>query len=349
MKWFGEAASCAVIIFATTGCGGNAFTSGQDTDSDAGDEAGAAPNADQACGDNAKARCTRIQQCSQALMATTYVDEGTCETRFKLSCLNSLAVAGTGNNPQATEACAAAYPTESCDDFLDDNPPAACLQVKGPRANGGTCGFPGQCQTGFCAIVPGSECGACAPVPQAGDSCTQLTTCGQLLSCWSESSLCTGFASQGGVCNKDQPCGAGLYCVGSTSTINGTCEPSVETLNAPCDSTAKTGPGCDRNELLTCSGVTDQCATVSFAGAGQPCGTVNEQLVLCAAAGTCTATTADAGVTTAATETCVAAAADGAQCDLVQGPFCITPARCISTIAGGSVGTCQFPDPTKCQ
>jgi hypothetical protein len=351
---FRSAASCAalLVVGATTGCGGSEFAAGPG-DADADVEAGPVVSAVQACGDNAKARCMRTAECSEAFVATTYIDEGTCETRLKLSCLNALSAADTGGTPEASEACAAAYPTESCDDLLDDTPPAVCLQARGSRANGATCGFPGQCQTGFCAIVPGSQCGTCAPLPQEGDSCLELTTCGQLLSCWIATALCTSFAPQGAVCNKGQPCGGALFCVGSTSTTNGVCEPSIETLNAACDSQAKTGPGCDRNALLTCNGASNQCATIQFASAGQPCGTVNKQLSLCSAAGTCT-TLADAGAAptdggSLVTEVCVAAAADGAECDLDVGPGCVTPARCVASVAGGRYGTCQFADPSKCQ
>ncbi len=357
MKSFGFAALVAFVAFVVlvAGCGGSEFTASQAGD-DAGIEAGPSVTGVQACGDSAKARCKRIEECSQALMATTYVDQGTCETRIKLSCINGLSAPSAGGTPEAIEACALAYPGESCDDLLNDNPPAACLQAKGSRANGQTCGFPGQCQTGFCAIIPGSQCGVCAPLPRAGDTCTTLTTCGQLLTCWNATLLCTGFSPQGGVCNKGQPCGAGLFCVGSTSAVSGTCQPAVETLNAACDSQAKTGAGCDRNALLTCSGTSNQCVPIAIVGAGQPCGSVNKQVALCGSAGTCTtiadagaAPLVDAGISAVASQVCVAAAADGSECDLAVGPGCITPARCIANVSGGQAGTCQFADPAKCQ
>ena len=121
-----RATAITLAALLASGCGGNEFTTAP---ADA--SASPAPNPDMACGDNAHARCTRIQACSPAILADTYVDEGTCETRLKLNCINALAAPGTGNTPAASEACAVAYATEACDDYLDDRPPAACVQQLG--------------------------------------------------------------------------------------------------------------------------------------------------------------------------------------------------------------------------
>jgi hypothetical protein len=208
----------------------------------------------------------------------------------------------------------------------------------------------GQCETGFCAIVPGNACGLCGPVPQAGDSCATLTTCGQFLACDTTVEQCSTFAAAGAPCNRSQLCGDGLYCVGATSTESGVCQPAVEKVGATCDPTGKTGPGCDRLAGLTCNSTSDECATIQFVAAGAPCGTVGDQLVLCAAAGTCsTAIGVDAG----AGEICSPPANDGASCDLVSGPFCREPARCIvsgdaGTSSGATSGTCQLPSAAGC-
>ena len=333
---------CLAPFVGMTACGGDPFTA---KSTDAGAD-GSTLTDDQACGDNARAHCLRIEACSAEQMTTVYGDEGTCETRLKLLCLNSLAAPSAGNDAQKSEACALAYPSWSCTDYLDvTNPPAACAQAKGGLASGQPCGSPGQCQTGFCAIAPGSACGVCAPVPQPGASCAALTTCGQLLFCDAVSQLCTGFAPSGGACTRTQPCGAGLFCVGSTATTSGVCQPAVEQAGASCDPTGKTGAGCDRLAGLTCNSGTSQCATIQFAATGQACGTVSNQVGLCASAGTCMAA---AGADASAGETCVPTAPDGAACNLVTGPFCRSPARCITSGDSGTEGTCQFADPASC-
>jgi hypothetical protein len=42
------------------------------------------------------------------------------------------------------------------------------------------------------------------------------------------------------------------------------------------------------------------------------------------------------------TQTCLAPAADGAACDTVNGPGCLTPAKCV-TAGSATTGTCQLP------
>lgn len=336
-------ASFAALIAGAGGCGGSEFVASDDAGNA---EDGGGISADQACGDNAHYHCLELQACSGELLVTDYGDEGTCETRLKLACLNSLAAPSTGNTPERTEACAQAYRSEPCTDYLDDNPPAACIEATGSIANGSGCAMPGQCQTGFCAIAPGAMCGVCAPVPQRGDPCGAITTCGQLLACDTGAEQCSTFATSGTACNRAQLCGAGLYCVGATSTASGLCQPAVEKLAATCDPLGKTGPGCDRLAGLTCNSVSDQCETIQFVAPGQACGSdVGGQLALCSGAGTCSA---PIGADAAAGETCSATAADGAACNLVSGPFCREPARCILNSDAGTLGTCQFPNALDC-
>jgi hypothetical protein len=326
-------------------CGGNPFYAG-----DAGVDGGALTE-DQACGDNAHAHCIRIQQCSLYVLTNDYGDEGTCETRLKLNCLNALAAPSSGNTAAKSEACALAYPSWSCSDYLNGNPPAACVQATGSLGAGARCAFPGQCQTGFCAIVPGNACGVCAPAPSAGDRCDTLTTCGTPgltgLTCDTNVQKCSSFAPSGAPCGRSQLCGDGLYCVGSTSTTNGTCAPAVEDAGLACDPTGKTGAGCDRLADLTCNSASSTCAGIQYSPTGGPCGNgVNDQFASCANAATCGA---PVGADAAAGETCTPTAGDGSACDLAYGPFCRAPARCIVTSDAGTAGTCQFPNALGCQ
>jgi hypothetical protein len=87
--------------------------------------------------------------------------------------------------------------------------------------------------------------------------------------------------------------------------------------------------------------MTNQCERVQLAKAGQSCGDVNHQSAYCAAQGDCIGAGAAPGV-------CRSSAAAGAPCDLVQGPHCINPARCIVSSDGGTSGTCQVPNAALC-
>ena len=341
----------AWLSIAATSCGGGAFTSGGDGPTEAGPGSlpdGGVVGQNQACGDRAHANCLEIQTCSAEVLATTYGDEGTCETRLKLFCLNSLSAATNGNSAAADEACAQAFANESCTNYFDLSPEPACVQAKGSLDDGKPCAFAGQCATGFCSIVPGAACGVCAEAPMPGASCAELTTCGQTLTCVSATKQCQAFAAQGAACGSAQPCGAGLFCVGAATTAtsmqSGTCQRAVEQMGAPCDPQGKTAPGCDRLASLTCNSATKTCAPLAFAAAGQACGgNVGNQFAACAGGATCVAQSSDAGPPSI----CVPAASDGAKCDLVAGPSCLDPARCI-TGDGSTSGTCQFPSATAC-
>ncbi|MGD0527250.1 MAG: hypothetical protein ABSE49_19065, partial [Polyangiaceae bacterium] len=144
----------------------------------------AGPSADQACTDDAYARCTRQQACSpNTAIQLRYGDIGTCESLVKANCLAVLAAPSTGATVAGIEACVTAINNWDCPDYiLSQNPPPECQQAIGSLAAGAGCAYPQQCQTGFCAIVPGQACGACAAPPQPGDNCAELTSCGQALS-----------------------------------------------------------------------------------------------------------------------------------------------------------------------
>lgn len=301
----------------------------------------------QSCTDRATQFCARLATCSPGRLQTDWGDQPTCVSRQTENCNSSVALSGTGNTATSVEACAQAFAGWACGDFLDDtNVPQACQQVTGSMASGAACQAPGQCTTGFCAIVPGAECGVCAAAPVAGDSCAALTTCGQGLDCTTDTHVCVVLGGSGAACGKGAPCGALFDCVGSDSATGamGTCQTSISTSGTTCDPDSKTGPACDRNSLLACNTQTKQCAAMTIATGGQPCGTnvVMDQTVLCSAHGTC------ASATSTAAGTCTAAAADGAACDLVDGPPCLDNSRCIETSDASSVGTCQQLNPIAC-
>jgi hypothetical protein len=321
-------ASCALLA----ACGG---TTGGNT---------GVSTAAQACADNAHQRCTRLEACSATDVQIRYGSETACETGEASSCLSTLSEPSNGKTVALVEACTQAYAGWACTDYLnDENIPPACQQATGSFTNGTVCAVAGQCQTGFCATAPGASCGTCTPLPAAGASCAQLTTCGAGLTCTSDTMTCVPLAAEGAACGKGAPCGAGLSCVGADAATNtqGACQAAVETSGATCDPTLKTGPTCDRNAGLVCNGASTTCQAIVLAAAGQPCGDVGSQTATCSTEGICV------GASGTTPGTCTAAAADGAVCDAATS--CIEPGRCVGSSGdSGITGTCQYAGTQTC-
>jgi hypothetical protein len=236
------------------------------------------PTADQACGDAAKARCTRIQTCSAMHLAVLYGDEAACETRLKANCVSALAAPSNANTPTLVAGCTTAMPGWACNDFLiGANPPAACAQSTGSVAAGGPCYAAGQCQSGFCAIST-AACGVCAVAPTAGLACTASNQCGPGLLCGSDGN-CVVPAQ------KDATCGAGQVCSPGNLCIAGTCK--------AIDSTATAGQACGNvsGKTVACaSGTCEKAVCVARATDGAACnpstGPVCEPPAFCVG-GTC--------------------------------------------------------------
>jgi hypothetical protein len=279
---------------------------------------------DQACTDSAHAQCTTIQTCEPETMQAVYGTEPMCETRVKLNCMNGLAAPSTGNSASKTESCATAYGSWACGDYLShNNIPAACAQATGSVANGAACEFPGQCQSGFCAIVPGNACGSCAAAPNAGDDCSQLTTCGPTLDCTLDTQKCATYAQANGTCGAGQPCAPGLCCVASGGIgTPGTCQTAGSQVGTTCDGTLKTGPNCNGSLGFYCDGLTKQCAQLTFTSSGS-CGYQ-----------------VDAGTNTA----CTSGACENGQCM----PRATDNGACVLSDAGGANSTFDCVPPARC-
>lgn len=295
------------------------------------------------CAELAQATCTLMQKCEPNSIQVVYGGEAACESRVNAECQISLAAPMTGATVARKEACAQAFATYSCSDYLNKtNIPAACAQVTGAVPSGGACAFAGQCQSGFCAIVPGSACGKCAAPPVRGDSCAQLTSCGQSLICTSDTLVCTTYVAKGNACGMGQPCAPGLSCVapGGVGTA-GVCQIAGATVGTKCDGYSKTAPGCDFRLGFYCNGMS-KCAQTTYAAGGQSCGYDSTTgIYVGCASGSCTASSGETG-------TCVARAPDNGACTVPDGGAntpnagCIPPARCIGS-------ACQTPTGTSCQ
>jgi hypothetical protein len=301
--------------------------------------------ADQACTDTANARCGQFAACTVNGIGVmrAFADMATCVSRLKLSCMNALMAPSTGNTPANQELCAMAIQSESCADFLDSVTPAACIE-SGTIANGGGCYANAQCASGVCLVAKGSACGNCQPQPQAGASCSS-TGCGLNLQCALAAMTCELYGQSGASCNHDNPCASGFSCVGAKPNANppvdGNCQVAGSSVGAPCDNRQQTMPGCDFSKGLTCN-TGQNCIVMTLGQNGASCGRqADGSNVECAAGGSCYPLGAATG------GHCMTAVADGATCDTVNGPPCITPARCVITT--GTQGVCTIVDPTSCK
>jgi hypothetical protein len=290
------------------------------------------------CAAVAASECAKLESCSSLVLQSRYGSVATCESRTQEICENALSTPATGNTASQVSACAMAYAGWGCTDFLNaENTPKACIQPTGKLPNGMTCAFPGECTTGFCAIEPHAVCGACADVPKAGDSCANLTSCGQNLHCFAASKVCGEVAALAAQCDEDTPCGAHLSCIGAVAATHtqGTCQASAA-KGATCDPTLVNGPGCDFYAGLTCDVSSKQCVSITVSATGGACGLDDGSFATCGTSGTCS--TSEAG----AAGTCTVAAADGAACSTQStGPGCLWPARCITATETAMTGTCQ--------
>jgi hypothetical protein len=291
----------------------------------------------QACADFANARCGRIQTCSPTAVMIHYGVLGTCVSIATQYCLAAAAAPETGTTLAGLEACVSHVSDWACGDAIfGKNPPPQCMMATGGLPTGASCAIPTQCQTGFCSTVPGAACGVCAPAPVAGDSCASLTTCGPNFVC--TSGKCEPYSAAGGACSATLPCDPGLSCVFPTGMTTGTCQPAVTTSGTSCVSK---GAGCDLWAGLACNSTSLVCDPLMLGNDGDQCGYVNLQNTACLN-GICV------GIVGAMPGTCSTYAALGAACDLVSGPFCVPPSRCVATSDGGTTGSCLVADATKC-
>ena len=298
-----------------------------------------------ACTASSTATCGLQTRCNPAAQSTDYGDAGSCITRQFLACKDDFLAPNTAVSAAHTSGCAMAVIAESCADSLNLTPPSACQQAVGTGAIGSACSHPAECASGFCAVAPQSTCGMCQAVPSAGDSCLELTNCGQLLECL-KGTCVLPTPTAGGSCGAAQPCGAGLSCVGASDAGTGLCQTAGTTVGASCDPTLQSSGGCDTELGLYCvakaSLATYQtCQQAVFTGSGMPCGRIAGVQNSCSD-GTCVKQ-GDAG------SVCVGRAADDASCNTITGPDCMSPARCTGTaLDGGTSGTCTLPGPTAC-
>jgi hypothetical protein len=329
------------------------------------------PTAMKACADEANALCALRDSCGPNYeIARVFGMITDCQTRTAQVCVNALAANGTGNTPTGVEACAAAYPSEQCNDFFNNNPVGPCVPPMGTLTMGAPCGASGQCASGYCAVPQYQVCGTCQPIPVAGASCQVEADCGRDMACAiptvevtpdagvPTTGKCVAFAAVGAPCLTGfQPCQNGSVCVGETvaTMTKGTCQAQPKTVGAACDASRKTAPNCNGSFGMVCipsmkGSAIGTCQAIMLVGPGATCGDIGAMPVtgfaVCQASGLC-----KKAVSTDTSGTCVAAAADGAACDNdpANGPPCLAPARCvIPKGSAGTAGTCALPNASSC-
>jgi hypothetical protein len=343
------------IAVGTGGCVINAGSGGSGASGDEGGSSSSAPDTtsvggaggadpaaiDEACAAVASAACLRMDTCSNGNATyLAYGDIATCNAREKAACVLRATAPETSSTPDRLGACALAYGDYGCADLLDRSLPDACMPAPGGLDEGSACRFSDQCATGFCDVAQGAACGECAPVPVAGDACTDDEACGEGtgLRCDVDEGVCAVPAPLDAACSSDVDCEVGLTCLGASASGQGSCRPAGVEIGAACGESAPHGAGCEADLGLNCT--SGSCTSLAYASAGETCGPVVEGLAVCADGGTCS----EFG----GAPTCTPAAAEGEACDLFSGPSCVAPARCV-VVGFASAGVCRLPDASACE
>jgi hypothetical protein len=176
-------------------------------------------------------------------------------------------------------------------------------------------------------------CGVCTALPPPGGICRDQR--GVALGCppglyCNDQNVCIQYAQAGEACSTSSPCQSGDSCV------SGKCVAGQTSAGLACG--GMTGQGCSSLIGLDCNNQTQACEPYIIVGPGNACGAnlFGQQYVHCGGAAQCVN-----GV-------CVAIAGLGQACDLLAGPSCESPSRCIVSSDGGTAGSCVITDATSC-
>jgi hypothetical protein len=280
---------------------------------------------DKACADAAAALCAQLEMCGAPLITQQFGDVATCQTRSTITCPSTFMAPSTAATPSHLEKCAKAVPSLTCAQLYTRDTPAACAPEPGKLADGSACGDDAQCANAYCKKPAGQVCGVCSKRAAAGAACALDADCDYNLTC--ANSSCVAYAAAGATCDAGHPCARPNVCKA------GVCAAPAQAGQACTPSTG--GGDCDLTAGLFCHPTMRTCVAVMWAGAGQPCGFVNNNVVACSGSGHCQVPNL------MVMGTCVAPAADGAACDTTNGPDCLPPAECVG-------GVCKLPNPASC-
>ena len=269
-----------------------------------------------ACSAYAKALCG-LMAYSPEYLKMEFGTEENCEGRYGgAACESRMASAGSNMTPIGLAACAQALTAQSYGDYLL-RLPAEC-SVPGSRAVNSPCTYYAQCQSGVCVMEPAVFCGTCKAKVPLGVSCNpNARECEDGLVCLNYT--CTTLTAEGSACTSLSECESGLACFG------GFCV-RVKSQGEACTD----GIECDPQQDLTCipnaSGGGRSCMPITYASAGESCG--SWAAMECLDSAVCVGRDATTGI-----GVCSAAVADGAPC--TNGvTYCQAPSLCIN-------GKCQ--------
>jgi hypothetical protein len=281
------------------------------------------PSLEEACDKLANALCQKWDSCSNAFLKVTYGDMATCVDRVKLSCEPALDAPGTAVTTSQISDCASALAARSCEETFGPAPPDSCRPRAGSLADGVACADDAQCQSTYCK-KQGKTCGVCAKRVAAGEACTTDDDCEWELACGGQ--VCVKYVNVGESCDKDHPCRPPAECnSGGTCAKPGGAGESCDPKDQDCD--LYQGLYCDASKTCKQLGISDK---------GGSCGLVDGTFTACSRSGKCK------GGTLIVKGTCMAAAPDGGNCDLVAGPNCLPPARCVDKV-------CKIDNPAACK
>lgn len=282
--------------------------------------------------------------------------------RFVTLCDADLALTGIATSASQLESCANALTAAGiCLLEGTSSLPTQCQGLNsGTLGSGADCFSGSQCQSGNCLLTADggavATCGSCTAPIAVGQPCTASGgNCGMGSVCSDTTMTCqvVVHGNVGAACGSNVAlCSDGLYCdpttlvcasaksAGSSCTmIQGECaSPLVclSTTNA-CGNPGAAGAACmispDCAPGFDC-GTSNQCAAVTYAAAGEPCGGSLHCLV-----GSCT------GIGTSLV--CPTVVADGLGCSLASGSASsgATPTTC-DTFASCDNGVCTLAPPT---
>ena len=332
-------------FLATAGLGCRAKTSpplAGRGDSGPGQDSGSSGS--QACSDYGQAECAKRSSCSNGANVTR--DFGTLETcvaRETLACAIGLAAPDTGNTPELVETCAESFAALSCDDFWVSNLPPACIP-SGEKPDGAPCAFNAQCSTTYCNNAKISTCGTCGGPPAMSSSCVS-SSCARGQECSITNVCFVPGTLDAGCMDNSYPCASEFSCIdGNNGSTPGFCQASLSDAGLPCGGSLGE---CETVLGLSCGSTGSRvCGPLNLGAQGAPCGALDGGVYGACLVGSCYT---DAGVALAGQiGACKAAAADGDPCDIVFGPPCLTPSRCIISVPGATGGVCTVPSGATC-
>jgi hypothetical protein len=217
--------------------------------------------------------------------------------RFDQACASALDLPGISVTAAKLDACTSAVQSLGCNAIFQ----GTCQFGPGSLADGAHCSSPEQCMSDACTAgqqspnltvmtcgtcVAGGMCGSavctanticvtnsaggasCEPIAfgGAGAACDgQQAQCNPGLVCNQKSHICAAPGAMGSPCAAAFDCGGSLMCPVGTQGMAATCQ-NPGPVGSPCQSDG------DCSSDLGCDDTTHQCATVTWASAGQACG-----------------------------------------------------------------------------